>query len=220
MQDFSGTYSVDFAHPPSHIRLQTGRRMERGAAKRGVHTVKRYLVAAALLMAVIGATAQLAAAPKLGTGTREIGASGSLSDTDGGMSLDLDLTGGYFIMPYLEVGGRFSWHYDSPADDTMADFAIGVFGEYSFIVPRLLVVPYAGASLSPGYWSGGSGKADDSGYFLELRVWGGAKYYIVEALSVGCQLELSAATDEIYNRAGRGGDSADWRLVLRTSYYF
>lgn len=182
--------------------------------------MKKTLIAAALFMSVIGATAQLTAAPKLGTGTREIGASGSLSDTDDGMTLNLDLTGGYFIMPYLEVGGRFSWHYDSPSSDTEADFAIGVFGEYNFLSPRLLIVPYAGASLSPGYWSGGSGKANDSGYFLELRAWGGAKYYIVEALSVGCQLELSAATDEIYNRAGRGGDSADWRIVLRTSYYF
>jgi len=177
-------------------------------------------VAVGLLMVILGVATQATAAPKLGTGTRQLGLSGSLSDTDDGMTLNIDATAGYFVMQNLEVGARLFWHYDSPGNQTIADFAVGVFGEYHFIVPTLLVVPYAGASVSPGYWSGGTARAGDSGFYLELRGWGGVKYFLVEALSVGCQAEINLATDDVYNRGGRDGDMADWRLMLRTDFYF
>jgi hypothetical protein len=173
-------------------------------------------------------TSQLVAAPKLNEGTRELGVSGILGDTDGGIEMGVDAKAGYFMLDGLEAGVKVGWSYHSTDPDgsdyetSSAQFDVGAFGEYNFIIPNAPVVPYVGVGASIGYWStetdaaGSAHDYDDSSFILILSGWGGAKFFVVDSLSIGCQFELDIASDDIYD----GGDSMDWKFVLRTDYYF
>jgi hypothetical protein len=174
--------------------------------------VKRFgiVVAAVVLAATQGMAAMLS------QGTRELSLTGEASDNGDGMDLTLEASGGYFFMENIEGGGQVGVTYSDRDDFTTMLMTMGVAGEYNYPVPDLLVVPYGGVGAAIGYWSWETDHADDSDVVLILSGWVGAKYYVVESLAIGCQLEMDFATDDIYD----DGDSMDWKFMLRTSFYF
>lgn len=177
-----------------------------------------------LLVMGFVAASQVIAAPKLNEGTRQLGVSGELSDVEGGFATSLSGSGGYFLMDNVEVGVKADLSYRSSdereVENTMMLLNVGAFGEYNFIVPNLPIVPYAGAGAGIGYWSSEfkshGVSEDDSKFVIVLAGWGGAKFFVVDSLAIGCQFEVDLATDDIYDE----GDSMDWKFVLRTDYYF
>lgn len=175
--------------------------------------MKRFGMLAA--MAVVLAASQSMAA-MLDQGTREVGLSGDLSDNGDGFDMNLEAFGGYFFMDKIEAGGRVTVAYSDRDDLAAMLLTLGIAGEYNYPVPELPVVPYGGAGVGVGYWSREVDRADNSDMVFILSGWVGAKYFIVESLAIGCQFEVNVATDDIYD----DGDSADWHILLRTSYYF
>lgn len=168
--------------------------------------MKGWLVGIALVCVAGGA---MAVEPMLWQGTREVGASGSIDDDGDDLGFSINGRYGYFLCDGIEAGGygglgvRGSDH---------KNVNMGVFGEYNFDVGRVLV-PYAGGGLGLTWMD--SPHDDDT--FLELRGWGGGKYFFIDYAALTCELLVKFATEDIYNRSR---DGIDWAIQLGTRWFF
>lgn len=162
-------------------------------------------------LATLGvATAQWAQVnPMLTAGTRALHVSGTIDDDGDDLGMSLDLSAGQFVMDYIEAGLQLRLGFRG--SDTK-DFRLAMYGEYNFELGAQ-IVPYAGGTAGLGYWET---RFDDETY-LELTVYGGARYFFVDYAAIGADLALKAASADVYNG---GQDSFDWVIRLRTTWYF
>jgi len=153
----------------------------------------------------------------LGAGTRTLSVAGTVNQTDE-MNISLGCMGGYFIRDNVEVGcaAGLDW---LDGGDVLA-LGVGVYGEYNF--PLELgspIVPYAGGAVAIAHRSVDTDFADDSETAIEVAGYGGVKYYVVEALAIGAELQAMFATEDIYMGDGEM-EATDIVGIVRTTFYF
>lgn len=135
---------------------------------------------------------------------------GGLIDHDGDdLGASISVSGGEFFQDYLEFG--FLTDLSFRGSDFLS-LGLGGYGEYHFFQGTPWV-PYAGGSLGLGYFD----FMDDSDFYLEMRGYGGTRFFFIDYAAIGADFGLKLATDKIYNR---GDDRFDWEIRLRTSWYF
>jgi hypothetical protein len=171
--------------------------------------INRYLLAAVWLMSGWMATAQVATDPMIFAGTRTINVDGLIDDDGDDVGISLNLSMGWFVADYVEVGGKLSLGFRG--SDNM-NWGLAGYGEYH-IDQGYYFVPYVGASLGLQYLE--IGNWDET--YLELQTYGGVRYFFTNYAAIGTELALKYATEEIYNRFQ---DSFDWEIRLKTSWYF
>ena len=172
----------------------------------------KYIVSiftAACLISAWPASAQYAFDPLFFAGTRTLNVDGLIDDDGDDMGIALNLSMGWFVEDYVEVGGKLSLGFRG-SDST--NWGLAGYGEYH-IDQGYFFVPYVGASLGLQYLE--IGKRDKT--YLELQGYGGVRYFFTNYAAIGTELALKYATEEIYNRFK---DSFDWEIRLKTSWYF
>ena len=172
---------------------------------------RTYLLSLCAWLMVIGvATAQLAIVnPTLTQGTRALSVQGLIDDDGEDFGADIGVSAGQFLMDYVEVGGRLGLGFRGSDQKVLS---IAGYGEYNIDIQSLWF-PYVGGSLGLGYVE----FFDDDDTFLELQAYGGARYFFVDYASIGGELALKLATEDIYNMYE---DSFDWEIRIRTTWYF
>ncbi len=149
----------------------------------------------------------------IGAGTKEFRISGRC-DTDDDLNISLECGVGYFFMSGVEAGMAGTISYTGSDDMDLTQLGLAGFGEYNYDTGTEMI-PFAGATAGFKYWD----LMTESDVVLECSIYAGAKYYLMESLSLGMQLQVWMATDDIYV-----GDeeftSTDWALVLSTRFYF
>jgi hypothetical protein len=155
----------------------------------------------------------------LSEGTRQLDVSGRIDETEE-FNFNLGVGAGYFIMDNVEIGSALI--FDSMHGGDILDINLSIFGEYNFpIVDLPNIVPYVGALAGLQYSSKDYGDIDTDDTSLVVAGYGGIKYFVVENLSIGTEVRILAATDDIYvNDAPGTFDNTDWDILVRTSFYF
>jgi len=151
----------------------------------------------------------------LAEGTRQISATGNITDTTD-INVTLGVTAGYFVMDNLEIGTVCDVAALDGGDVTR--WGVGAYGEYNFAISES-VVPFVGLAAGYEYVSIDTAFADDSDSAFEIVGYGGVKYYIVENLAIGTAIRFMAASEDVYVGDGEM-EATDWDIILRTSFYF
>ncbi len=160
-------------------------------------------------LAAVGVASAQAVNPMITEGTKAFRVSGSIDDDGDDIGFFFSGKAGYFPMDYVEAGAFLSFGLRG---SDYKSFSLGGYGEYNFFSDNPLV-PFVGASLGLTYWE--YGRFDET--FVEIKGYGGARYFFVDHAAVGADLALMYATEDIYNR---GKDAFDWAIRLHTSWYF
>ncbi len=172
---------------------------------------KTYVVSicAWLILVAMVTAQQTAIYPTIAQGTRALSVQGAIDNDGGDMGAQFGVTAGQFIMDYMEAGVRLNAGFRG---SDFKNISLAGYGEYNFEL-QMLWFPYVGGSLGLGYMD----YPDDDDTFLELQAYGGARYFIVDYASIGGELALKLATEDIYNK---GKDSFDGEIRIRTTWYF
>ncbi len=158
---------------------------------------------------MVVASAVLAAQPLMVQGVRELGVSGMLDDNGEHLGLTLNGRFGYFVVDGIEAGVRGGVALRGSGDRNVTT---GLFSEYNFDMGGSLV-PHMGLGLGMG-WSDVGTKHDS---YVEVEVWGGAKYFFIDYAAFGLDVALLYATEDVYNGYD---DPIDWILRLNTRWFF
>ena len=152
-------------------------------------------------------------------------------------SEQLHLGYGYFIMDYFEIGGLLDYAHSENA--TM--FGIGPKAEYNFELDIPQMVPFVGTAVlfrrgkvsTPelvtvtGTDSSGNPTTkanlvtdDETKNALTASLYGGAKFFITDALAVSAALVGELASTDIYAKSSGDTSKTDIRVELGLRYYF
>lgn len=163
-----------------------------------------------IVMAAAVAAGAAAQAMTLKEGTQEFRLEGNFNpETSDGAEFSAKLTYGQFVRDNIEVGGRFAYQ-DS---EQVSFYSAGPFAELNFDIGNEFV-PFVGGELDLAY--GDTGDSEHTA--LALSVYGGAKYFLSENVSIGARLVLSVATDKIYPDSD-GANGTDVMFEFGMSYY-
>jgi hypothetical protein len=196
----------------------------------------------AAILTVAGLLTGTTRAANLLAGNRELGVAGTIDfDTVDDTLIDLNVTYGYFIADYFELGARVGLT-DS---DTTSQWRIGGFTEYHLYYDSPLVpffggsIDLAGASIDiPGRsvvvaavdpdGMGGAdaagtqvqvGKVDEDNTAIVLGLVAGVKYFLNEDVAISSALNLEFATDDIFP-ADNDVDSTNWDIEFGLRFFF
>ncbi len=147
--------------------------------------------------------------PTLTQGTSALSVQGLIDDDGDDFGANIAVSAGRFFMDYIEIGGRVGLGFRG---SDVLDIAIAGYGEYNVDLMTLWF-PYVGGSLGLGYVE----FFDEDDTFLELQTYGGVRYFFVDHASIGGELALKLATEDIYNQFE---DKFDWEIRIRTTWYF
>lgn len=171
--------------------------------------MKKFLMAG---VAVLGLTFQSYGA-MLGQGTKEFHVGGRI-DSDDDVNIMLQGGVGYFVIEAVEVGVNGDVSYTGSDDSDPTQLGVSVFGEYNYDGGTDMI-PYAGGTVGFKYFEA----YQQSDVPFEVSVYAGAKFYLMETLSLGTQLQVWVATDPIY-QGDHELSKTDWAIVMRTQFYF
>jgi hypothetical protein len=147
--------------------------------------------------------------PMITAGTRTMNVGGMIDDDGNDLGLELNVSRGWFVADYLELGGRLGVGFRG---SDSSNLSIGGYAERHFET-RYYWVPYVGAAAQLSYLE--RGNYDET--YLELEGYGGSRYFFAPHAAVGGELALKFATEDVYNRFE---DAFDWVIRLKTSWYF
>lgn len=155
-------------------------------------------------------------AAALQQGVQELGLSGLIDfDTPDDTLVDIEVSYGYFVADYLEVGGKAGI-----TDDERSTFwGFGGFVEYNFETNTPLI-PYVGASLG---WAGGEVQIDpendENNSALLFGLEGGAKYFLTETVALTGGLAFDVASDDVFP-SDDGVEDINWDLRMGIRFFF
>jgi hypothetical protein len=188
-----------------------------------------------MLVAALMSLATNSQAVKLQEGTQSVDLSGEWDFTSSSEQLRVGY--GYFIMDYLEVGGLLEYAH---SEDYTA-FGFGPKAEYNFELDIPVVVPFAGSSImfkhgkvstvqlvtTSGTDATGTPTVtqefivdDETKNALALSLYGGAKFFLSDAVAISAALVVEAATTEIYAKQDGELSKTDARIELGVRCYF
>ncbi len=172
---------------------------------------KNVMVSVAAVMAagmLVADSARASAVPTILMGTQSIDVNGWIDDDGEDLGITLGGAYGYFIQDLIRVGG----YADIMLIGDFKYVSAGGLGEYNYDMGTQ-IVPFVGGAAGLGWLD----TAEDSETVLEITGFGGARYFFVDYAAIGAQLNLSLATQDIYNG---GEDFVDWSISLHTSWFF
>ncbi|MBC8453705.1 hypothetical protein H8D64_01470 [PVC group bacterium] len=159
----------------------------------------------------------------VGKGTREFDIGGMFDETDE-LNIRLDVSGGYYVMDYVEVGAGlgFDWLHDGD-DLTIRG---GFFGQYDLIHRPVELMPFVGGGLGIVHTdvrtvnNNNSANRSNSATAAELTGFGGLKYYLLDNLAISTQLDIMVATDDVYVGSSNKMEAFDWDISLSARFFF
>ena len=183
-----------------------------------------------MLAAVLGLATQ-SQAVKLGADTQSLDLAGGINfESAAGVSEQLRVGYGYFIMDYFEVGGVINVQHN----DAVTTFGFGPKAEYNFELDLPVVVPFVGSTItfqhakvvnttmiiSPDTGLIVAQEDSDIKNALNLDVYGGLKFFVTDQFAITTALLLSAATSDLYERRDGATSKTGARIELGLRYYF
>lgn len=176
------------------------------------------LTVAFMLIFTLNAMAQERTSPLIVRGSQELGVSGNIDfeGPSGDVDVDLNLSYGYFIRDFLEVGGL--GNFSRELDGDVMRYGVGAFGEYHFagFAGWQSVVPYLGASLILSFLDTDIGD-DESALIFTPRL--GLKWFIRNYFAIDTNLFVALATDDVFVN-DEDLDSYDVGMRLGLRVYF
>lgn len=174
--------------------------------------MKRVLAGLVILVLAVQADAIM-----LNRGVRTLSVNGYLNYTTD-LNLELAAKGGRFIKDFVQIGAIGSLAWIEGGDLLL--LGGGAFGEISVpMYDHQLWVPYYGGTCSLLYADLDTVWGESKDIVLQVSGYGGIKYFLLDNLAIGSDLEVKLATSDIYlgNKKMR---NFDWIINLSTRFYF
>ena len=173
---------------------------------------------------LLAAAAVAAATPASAAGTLEgtVGFGGAVSRanaTFAGSELDIDLSGGLYVVDSVYAGANFFLRDDCAARTWEFTFE----GRFHFLDPWLTDEGGAMADFSPyvalrlGYASCDTKSADDRGPVAALRL--GTDYFLTDNVALDLSVDAAASTDDVFVEKGKF-KSSNVRLRFGLAFFF